>query len=139
MEFSNRLPKIRANKSRRMSKKNINQIERKYFSRKNSTLVLRGAENLNHYELREMQRYGTCIAERTEILDEIANDRTIIINQDKETVKALIRLSSRYYVVVANVEKKYVKTMLPDTLPNFLDYVQQFIDKENLAALAVAA
>ena len=35
--------------------------------------------------------------------------------------------------------KTVIKTFLPDTIANFLDYVQQFIDKENANKVALAA
>ena len=105
----------------------------------NKNQAYRDLENLSHSKLREMQRYGTANVNRREIVDLICNDKAIIIKQDANAVTALVRYSSRYYVAVMDTELLVIKTFLPDTIANFLDYVQQFIDKENANRMALAA
>ena len=135
MEFSSRLPKVRHfGKPRNDSK---NKTSRMYVN--NQELSYREDEHLTHPELREMQRYGTLNVNRREIVESICNDEAVIIKQDATSVTALVRYSSRYYVAVMDTDIKVIKTFLPDTIANFLDYVQQFIDKENASKMQLAA
>lgn len=135
MIISNRMPK-----EKKFGKP---KNKRNKFSNKlpalNKEFVLRGAENLSHPQLRELQRYGTLNVNRQEIVDLICNDKALIIKQDATSVTALVRYSSRYYVAVMDTELLVIKTFLPDTIRNFSDYVQQFIDKENTNKMALAA
>ena len=118
-------------------KKNSNKHYKQVTGNKKQ--AYRDLENLSHSKLREMQRYGTANVNRREIVDLICNDKAIIIKQDANAVTALVRYSSRYYVAVMDTELLVIKTFLPDTIANFLDYVQQFIDKENANRMALAA
>lgn len=134
MEISNRMPKA---KRFGTPKKNSRLKYKETFN--NKELSYRGLENLSHSKLRELQRYGTANVNRKEIVDAICDDNAVIIKQDEQTVTALVRYSNRYYVAVMDIELKVIKTFLPDTICNFLDYVQQLIDKENTKKGSIAA
>lgn len=131
MIFSNRMPK-----EKRFGKPKNNNRNR--FSRKmpslNNKPVLRGAENLSHPQLRELQRYGTLSVDKKAIINDICNDKAIIIKKDDEAVTALVRHINRYYVAVMDTKIKVIKTFLPDNIYNFSEYVKQFVEKENLKA-----
>ena len=135
MIISNRMSKEKrfGTPKRNSKNKNHKQVS---INKKQS---YRNLEKLSHPKLREMQRYGTANVNRREIVDLICNDKAIIIKQDANAVTALVRYSSRYYVAVMDTELLVIKTFLPDTISNFLDYVQQFIDKENANRMALAA
>ena len=135
MEISNRMPKAKrfGTPKRNSRNKNFKQVNN------NKEQSYRGLEKLSHSKLREIQRYGTASVNRREIVDLICNDKALIIKQDATSVTALVRYSSRYYVAVMDTELLVIKTFLPDTICNFLDYVQQFIDKENANKMALAA
>lgn len=134
MEISNKMSK---EKRFGTPKKNSKNKKYKQFNG-NKEQSYRGLEKLSHSKLREMQRYGTANVNRKEIVDLICNDKALIIKQDANAVTALVRYSSRYYVAVMDTELLVIKTFLPDTISNFLDYVQQFIDRENANKLALA-
>ena len=130
----------RMSKEKRFGTPRKNSKNKKYKNfNNNKNQAYRDLENLSHSKLREMQRYGTANVNRREIVDLICNDKAIIIKQDANAVTALVRYSSRYYVAVMDTELLVIKTFLPDTISNFLDYVQQFIDKENANKVALAA
>ena len=130
----------RMSKEKRFGTPRKNSKNKKYKNfNNNKNQAYRDLENLSHSKLREMQRYGTANVNRREIVDLICNDKAIIIKQDANAVTALVRYSSRYYVAVMDTELLVIKTFLPDTISNFLDYVQQFIDKENANRMALAA
>ena len=130
----------RMSKEKRFGTPRKNEKNKKYKNfNNNKNQAYRDLENLSHSKLREMQRYGTANVNRREIVDLICNDKAIIIKQDANAVTALVRYSSRYYVAVMDTELLVIKTFLPDTIANFLDYVQQFIDKENANRMALAA
>lgn len=135
MEMNNRISKTNRFGT---PKKNSKNKKHKQFN-SNKEQAYRGLEKLSHSKLREMQRYGTTNVNRKEIVDLICNDKALIIKQDANAVTALVRYSSRYYVAVMDTELLVIKTFLPDTISNFLDYVQQFIDKENANKMALAA
>lgn len=135
MEFSSRM-----SKEKRFGTPRKNSKNKKYKNfNNNKKQAYRDLENLSHSKLREMQRYGTASVNRREIVDLICNDKAIIIKQDANAVTALVRYSSRYYVAVMDTELLVIKTFLPDTIANFLDYVQQFIDKEKANEMTLAA
>ena len=136
MIISNRMPKEKRFGTPKRNSKNKNH---KQVSINNKNQAYRDLENLSHSKLREMQRYGTASVNSREIVDLICNDKAIIIKQDANAVTALVRYSSRYYVAVMDTELLVIKTFLPDTISNFLDYVQQFIDKENANKMPLAA
>ena len=130
----------RMSKEKRFGTPRKNSKNKKYKNfNNNKNQAYRDLENLSHSKLREMQRYGTANVNRREIVDLICNDKAIIIKQDANAVTALVRYSSRYYVAVMDTELLVIKTFLPDTIANFLDYVQQFIDKENANKMPLAA
>ena len=130
----------RMSKEKRFGTPRKNSKNKKYKNfNNNKNQAYRDLENLSHSKLREMQRYGTASVNRREIVDLICNDKALIIKQDATSVTALVRYSSRYYVAVMDTELLVIKTFLPDTICNFLDYVQQFIDKENANKMALAA
>ena len=130
----------RMSKEKRFGTPRKNSKNKKYKNfNNNKNQAYRDLENLSHSKLREMQRYGTANVNRREIVDLICNDKAIIIKQDANAVTALVRYSSRYYVAVMDTKLLVIKTFLPDTIANFLDYVQQFIDKENANRMALAA
>ena len=130
----------RMSKEKRFGTPRKNSKNKKYKNfNNNKNQAYRDLENLSHSKLREMQRYGTANVNRREIVDLICNDKAIIIKQDANAVTALVRYSSRYYVAVMDTELLVIKTFLPDTIANFLDYVQQFVDKENANKVALAA
>jgi hypothetical protein len=106
------------------------------MQKNNGELIMRGCENLNHPQLREMQRYGTCNTDEKEILKSIKNDNAVVIRQDEDTQTVLVRFINRYYVLVADIKSRFIKTFLPDTNFDLLYYVQQLIDKENLRKLS---
>jgi len=135
MIISNRMSKEKRFGTPKRNSKNKNH--RQVTSNKEQSY--RGLEKLSHSKLREMQRYGTSSVNRKEIVDLICNDKAIIIKQDANAVTALVRYSSRYYIAVMDTELLVIKTFLPDTIANFLDYVQQFIDKENANKMTLAA
>ena len=135
MIISNRIPKEKRFGTPKNNSRNKNYKQHT----DNKKLSYKGFENLSHPKLREMQRYGTASVNRREIVDLICNDKALIIKQDATSVTALVRYSSRYYVAVMDTELLVIKTFLPDTICNFLDYVQQFIDKENANKMALAA
>jgi len=134
MEISNRIPKEKHfgtpknNCKHKRYKQVLNNREYSY----------NGLENLSHPEIREMQRYGTLNVNKKEIVDSICHDKAIIIKQSENSITALVRYSSRYYIAVMDTKSKIIKTFLPDTIRNFLDYVQQFLDKENASRIALA-
>ena len=130
----------RMSKEKRFGTPRKNSKNKKYKNfNNNKNQAYRDLENLSHSKLREMQRYGTANVNRREIVDLICNDKALIIKQDSNAVTALVRYSSRYYVAVMDTELLVIKTFLPDTIVNFLDYVQQFIDKEKAYEMALAA
>lgn len=135
MIISNRMPKEKRFGTPKRNSKNKNHKQ----VTGNKKQAYRDLEKLSHSKLREMQRYGTANVNRKEIVDLICNDKALIIKQDSNAVTALVRYSSRYYIVVMDPELRVIKTFLPDTICNFLDYVQQFIDKENANKMALAA
>ena len=135
MIISNRMSKEKRFGTPKKNSKNKNYKQVKG----NKKQTYKGLEKLSHSKLREMQRYGTANVNRKEIVDLICNDKALIIKQDANAVTALVRYSSRYYVAVMDTELLVIKTFLPDTISNFLDYVQQFIDKENASKTAMAA
>ena len=139
MIFSNRLPKVkRFGTSRRNSYKT--KCKNHEFSViNNEELVIRGAENYSHRIIREMQRYGTRSINNRKIINDIYNDKAVIIEQKDNIIKALVRNSSRYYVAVLDTEIMKIKTFLPDNFPNLLEYVQQLMDKENSTPWAFVA
>ena len=136
MEFSNRVPK-----EKRFGKPNKNarnKFIKKDFLNTNNTVYKR-FDNLTHPELREFQRYGTLSANRKEITDAICKNNAITIKQDDDTITALVRNSNRYYIAVMDIDKKVIKTFLPENSCDFLHYVQKFIDKENSQINLLAA
>lgn len=135
MIISNRMPRV---KRFGLPKNNCKNKSYKRFL-ENEELSYRGLENLSHSKFREIQRYGTSNVNIKIIVESICNDNAVIIKQDDQTVTALVRYSSRYYIAVMDTKLKVIKTFLPDTICNFLDYVQQYIDKENANRMALAA
>lgn len=110
------------------------------FMHKNiGELNMRGFENLKHQELRELQRYGTANIDEKEMVKLICNGNAIPIKEDEETMTLVVKYLNRYYVPVVNKKYKFIKTYLPDTIENFLDYVQQLIDIEKPAKILLAA
>lgn len=135
MIISNRMPKEKRFGTPKNNSRNKNYKQHT----DNKKLSYKGFENLSHPKLREMQRYGTATVNSREIVDSICNDNALIIKQNSHSIIALVRYSSRYYIAVMDPELRVIKTFLPDTISNFLDYVQQFIDKENSNRMALAA
>lgn len=142
-----------------MSRQSSNRVEKEYkfgtprmnnyktknkdfqiFMHKNmDELNIRGFENLKHQELREVQRYGTASIDEKEMVKLICNGKAIPVKEDEETVTLVVKYSNRYYVPVMNKKHKFIKTYLPDTIENFLDYVQQLIDIEKPAKFSLVA
>jgi hypothetical protein len=135
MEVNNRILKTRCFGT---PKKNSKIKKHKQYNG-NKKQSYRGLEKISHSKLREIQRYGTANVNRKEIVNLICNGNALIIKQDAYAVTALVRYSSRYYVAVMDTRYLAIKTFLPDTISNFLDYVQQFIDKENANKMTLAA
>lgn len=138
MQFSNREEK---KKQFGVSKRNnrITKSKDFYMPVKNQReLTVRGFEDFKHSELREFQRYATCSAAEKEILKLIRSDKDVVIRQDEETQTVLVRFLNRYYVVVADIKCRFIKTFLPDTGFELLEYVQKLIDKENLNKIKLA-
>ena len=128
MIFSSRMPKEkRFEKPKNKRNKFTNKLP--FYNKK---LILRDTENLTHTELRELQRYGTQSVNKKEVVKDILNDRAIIINRDSSSVIALVRHTNRYYVAVMDIKINVIKTFLPDSICNFMEYVKQFVEKENL-------
>lgn len=91
--------------------------------------VLRGADNFPHPTLREAQRYGTLCINYKELLKAVRNDSAIIVSRDKRSIKAVVRYSSRYYVVIFDNNMRMIKTLLPPDCCDLLHYVQLYIEK----------
>lgn len=139
MQISNRMPKAQKTKvSKRSNKKTDNKFFNK-LHKNNSELNIKNMKQLSHTELREVQRYGTLSVNKREIINDIYNDKAVIIDVKDNIIKALVRYSSRYYIVIFDVVLNVIKTFLPDDNPNFLDYVQMYVDKENSTKMLVAA
>lgn len=104
-----------------------------------SELNMRGFEKLKHQELRELQRYGTASIDEKEMIKLICNGKAVQVKEDEETMTLVVKYSNRYYVPVISKNFKFIKTYLPDTIENFLDYVQQLIDIENPVKISLVA
>ena len=139
MIFSNRLPKVKKFGTSRKNSYKTKCKNHEFSIVKDKEPVLRGAEYYSHPKLREMQRYGTRSINNKKIINDIYNDKAVIIEQKDNIIKALVRNSSRYYVAVLDTEIMKIKTYLPDNFPNLLEYVQQLMDKENLTPFLCAA
>ncbi len=135
MEFSSRVPKVKRNKPPRIGK---HQMVKNALA-KDFECHCKYMQNLPHAKLREMQRYGTSSVNQQEIVDAICSNKAVVIRQDDNAITAVVRHINRYYVAVMDKEVQVIKTFLPDSINNFLDYVQMLIDKENLNKCAVAA
>lgn len=135
MEFSSRAPKVKRNKPPRISKHQMV----KNTPVKDFEGLCKYMQNLSHAKLREMQRYATSSVNQQEIVDAICSNKAVVIKQDKNAITAVVRHINRYYVAVMDKEVKVIKTFLPDSINNFLEYVQMLIDKENLNQYAIAA
>lgn len=128
MIFSDRAPKT---KKFGIDKKNIykdfKKSKHKIYGQRE--IILRGAENFAHTKLREMQRYGTFSIKQKPIISSIKNGNAIILEHKDSAIIAVVRHSTRYYVVVYDWQIDKIKTVLP---PNndMIKHVQALIDKE---------
>ena len=101
--------------------------------RKSATQIMRGTEHYTHQHLREVQRYGTLCADYEEMANAVLHDKAVIISQKDNIVKALVRYSSRYYVVVFDCAIKVIKTLLPPDCCDLLHFVELYIEKQQAA------
>ena len=129
--FNNIIPNIKKSKYSKQNPYRAKNIKLKLRNTYHREPVLRGAEYYSHPKLREMQRYGTRSVKASKIINDIYNDKAVIIEQNGYIIKALVRHSSRYYIAVFDSQIKKIKTFLPDNIPNLLEYVQKLMDKEN--------
>lgn len=139
MIFSNRLPKVKKFGTSKRNSYKTKCKNHEFSIMNNEEPIMYGAEKYSHPKLREMQRYGTRSINNGKVLNDIFNDKAIVIEQNDNIIKALVRHSSRYYVAVVDTEIMKIKTFLPDNIPNLLGYVQQLMDKENSTPWAFVA
>lgn len=100
------------------------------YNRKNKEQILRGSEHYAHQHLREVQRYGTLCVNYKQMADAVLDDKAVIISQNDNVIKALVRYSSHYYVVIFDCVIKVIKTLLPPDSCDLLYYVQLYIEKQ---------
>ena len=129
--FNNIIPNVKKAKFSRQNNFRTKSKNLKLRMKYHGELVMRGAENYSHPQLREMQRYGTRSANRGEIKKSIQEGKYVTIEQKSDGMVILVRHSSRYYVVFYDTNVRIIKTFLPDNNPNFLDLVQELMDIEN--------
>lgn len=139
MIWNDRIKEYKFSSGKRNNYKSKNNDYYNYVPKKMGKQIIKGCEHLKHQELREIQRYGTAIINEKEITTAICNNKAVTIREDEETITAVVRHSSRYYIAVMNKKYKFIKTYLPDTFDKFLDYVQQLIEKEKLTEVTLAA